>query len=42
MFALYKMISENKTIGLSTKKQGFNSLRCDNSELNRGCVTSLA
>jgi hypothetical protein len=42
MFTLYKMINKNKTIKLNIKKQGFNSLRCDNLKLNRGYVISLA
>jgi hypothetical protein len=42
MFTLYKIISENKTIKLSIKKQVFSSLRYDNLKLNRGCVTRLA
>jgi hypothetical protein len=42
MFMSYKMISEHKTIRLSIKKQVFSSLRGDNLDLNRGCVTSLA
>jgi hypothetical protein len=42
MFILYKIISENKTIRLNIKKQGFNFLKYNNLKLNRECVISLA
>jgi hypothetical protein len=42
MFILYKIINKHKTIKLNIKKQVFNSLKDNNLDLNKRCITSLA